>query len=57
MRGLVEGDTALQLLFADVAPRADVVGGDGYVEVCHFAEVGSQDNAGNCLRNATAFSL
>lgn len=42
MRGLVEGDAAFQLLFADVAPRADVVRGDGDVEVCHFAEVGSQ---------------
>ncbi len=43
MRGLVEGDAALQLLFADVAPGADVVGGDGYVEVCHFEEVGGRD--------------
>lgn len=55
MRGLVEGDPALQLLFADVAPWADVVGGDGDVEVCHFAEVRSQDDAGRSLRNATGF--
>ena len=52
MRSLVEGDAALQLLFADVAPWADVVGGDGDVKVCHFAEVGSQDDAGRFLWNA-----
>ena len=48
MRGLVEGDPSLELLFADVAPRADVVRGDGDVEVCHFAEVGSQDDGVGC---------
>ena len=53
MRGLVEGDPSLELLFADVAPRADVVRGDGDVEVCHFAEVGSQDDGVGCLRLAT----
>ena len=42
MRGLVEGDAAFQLLLADVAPRADVVRGDGDVEVCHFAYVGTR---------------
>lgn len=45
MRGLVEGYPAFQLLFADVAPRADIVRGDGDVEVCHFAEMRSQDDA------------
>lgn len=48
MRGLVEGYPSLELLFADVAPRADVVRGDGDVEVCHFAEVGSQDDGVGC---------
>lgn len=43
MRGLVEGDAAFQLVLADVAPRTDGVRGDVDVEVCHFAEVGSQD--------------
>lgn len=36
MRGLVEGDAALELLLADVAPRADVVRGDGDGEFCHY---------------------
>ena len=45
MGGLVEGNPAFQLFLADVAPWADVVRGDGDVEVCHFAEVGSQDDA------------
>ena len=45
MGGFVERNAAFQLLFADVAPWADVVGGDGDVEVCHFAEVGSQNDA------------
>ena len=44
MRGLVEGDAAFQLLLADVAPRADVVRGDGDVEVCHFAYVGTRQD-------------
>lgn len=42
MRGFVEGDRAFQVVFTDVAPRADVVRGDGDVEICHFAETGSQ---------------
>ena len=45
MGGLVERNAAFQLLFADVTPWADVVGGDGDVEVRHSAEVGSQNNA------------
>ena len=57
MRGLVEGDPSLELLFADVAPRADVVRGDGDVEVCHFAEVGSQDDGVGCPRLATVESV
>ena len=40
MRELVEGYAAFQLLFADVAPRAHIVGGDGDVEVCHFCAGG-----------------
>ena len=35
VRGLVERDGPLELLLADVAPWADVVGGYGDVEVCH----------------------
>ena len=48
MRRFVEGDAAFQLLFADVAPWADIVGGDGDVEVGHFAEMGSQDDGLGC---------
>ena len=43
MRRLVEGDAAFQLFGTDVAPRADVVRGDGDVEVCHFAQAGGQN--------------
>lgn len=35
MGGFVEGDAALEFLFADVAPWADGVGGYGDGEVCH----------------------
>lgn len=45
MGGFVEGNAAFQFLFADVAPWADVVGGDGDIEVRHSAEVGSQNDA------------
>lgn len=45
MGGFVERDAAFQLLFADVAPWADIIGGDGDVEVRHSAEVGSQNDA------------
>ena len=44
MRGFVEGYSAFQLVFADVAPGADVVRGDGDVEYCHFGYAGSQNN-------------
>ena len=46
MGELVEGYAAFQLLFADVAPRAHGVRGDGDVEVCHLAQVGGQNEGG-----------
>lgn len=45
MSGLVEGYCALKLPHPDVTPRADIVRGDGDVEICHFAHVGSQNDA------------
>ena len=46
VRGLVEGDAALEFFLADVAPGADVVRGYGDVEFCHFGGAGL---VGDCL--------
>ena len=44
MRRLVEGYCALQFPAPNIAPRADIVRRDGDVEVCHFADMRSQDD-------------
>ena len=57
MRRLVEGDAAFQLFRADVAPRADVIRGDGDVEDWHFAQAGGQNEERGTVNKTAMVAL